>query len=131
MLRRIKIKGAWLAGAIFAVHPVHVESVAWITELKDVQSGFFYLLALLSYVKFDLEHKRKWYGVALAMFLLALLSKTDSARAEAVIEALANRDDTRDFRIRLLRLLIERPPEASPRQLAARVKLAETLLADA
>jgi len=60
---------------------------------------------------------------------LALLSKTDSARVETVIEALANRDDTRDFRIRLLRLLIERPPEASPRQLAARVKLAETLQA--
>jgi len=58
---------------------------------------------------------------------LALLSKTDSARVEAVIEALADREDARDFRIRLLRLLIERRPEGSPQRLAARVKLAETL----
>src|SRR5437867_10695750 len=61
LLVRLKIPGAELAGLIFALHPVQVESVAWITERKNVLMGFFFLLALLSWTAFvDRQHKRRW-----------------------------------------------------------------------
>ena len=50
VLRRLHIKGAWLAAAIFALHPVYAESVAWISELKNTMSGVFFLGAVLAYL---------------------------------------------------------------------------------
>ncbi len=73
ILLRLKVPGAWLAAAIFALHPVHVESVAWITERKNVLSGFFYMVSLLSFLWFA---ERKWLGVggSLAAYLLAIVA---------------------------------------------------------
>lgn len=85
LLSRLGIRGAWMAGAIFALHPVHVESVAWITERKNVLSGFFYLLALGSYLRFVTHRRWQWYGWALVLFLLALLSKTSTVMLPVVL----------------------------------------------
>jgi len=84
LLRKLAAGSAWLAGAIFAVHPVFVESVAWVTELRNMQSAVLYLLCLLAYVRFtglngtaEPARSRRWpfYGLALLLFAAALLSK--------------------------------------------------------
>lgn len=65
------------AALLFAVHPLRVESVAWITERRDVLSLFFMLLSTLAYLRWtsESERRRLWYAVALASFICALLSK--------------------------------------------------------
>jgi Flp pilus assembly protein TadD len=61
--------------ALFAVHPLHVESVAWVSERKDVLSTFFGLISLCAYVCYAQLSGMKWYLIALAAFVLSLLSK--------------------------------------------------------
>jgi protein O-mannosyl-transferase len=75
-LRKLGIPGAWLAGWIFALHPVMVESVAWITELKNTLSAVFFLGAALAYLTFERGRARKHYAVAVVLFVCGLLSKT-------------------------------------------------------
>jgi tetratricopeptide (TPR) repeat protein len=76
LLRRLNVPGAFLAGAIFALHPVHVESVAWIAERKDVLSCSFYLFALWVWLRFMARPTWSRYLSAVALFLGAMLSKT-------------------------------------------------------
>jgi tetratricopeptide (TPR) repeat protein len=93
VLRRLKIPGSWWAAAVFALHPVCVESVAWITELKNTQSGMFFFLSILCFLRFcplngpDAARARdgRYYLPTLALFLCALLSKTATCPLPAVL----------------------------------------------
>ena len=75
VLLRLEISGAWLAAAVFAVHPVNVESVAWITQRKNVLAMVFYLLALCQFLEFERTNRPLRLVAAVAAFLLAMLSK--------------------------------------------------------
>jgi len=85
ILRRMGVPGAYLAGGIFALHPVHVESVAWISELKNSLSAVFYLGAALAYLRFDRTRINWWYLLALSLFVLGMLSKTVTATLPAAL----------------------------------------------
>jgi Tfp pilus assembly protein PilF len=105
LLLRLEVPGAWLASALFALHPVMVESVAWITERKNVLSLVLYLGALLAYLRYaqgvtgdrcqvtrtdamrsrDTGHGSLLYWLALVLFLGALLAKTTAFSLPAVI----------------------------------------------
>ena len=75
ILRRLEVSGAWIATAIFALHPVQVESVAWMTELKNTLSGVLFFGSLLAYLHFDQTRSARWYATVLFLFSLGLLVK--------------------------------------------------------
>jgi tetratricopeptide (TPR) repeat protein len=93
VLAQLGVPGSWLAAAIFALHPVHVETVAWITERKNVLSAVFYLAALLAYLRAagvggstpDERASKRSYALSLIAFAGALLSKTVTGSLPAVI----------------------------------------------
>ena len=90
VLKRLGVTGAWLGAAIWALHPVQVESAAWITEQKNTQSCFFYLLAILFFLRWlassgaRLPRARK-YGAALLCATLAILSKSSTVMLPVVL----------------------------------------------
>jgi len=82
------VGGAVFAALIFAVHPLRVESVAWITERRDLLSGFFFLLAVWAYLRavWDAPAPRPgWRALSLAAFAAALLSKASTLMLPAVL----------------------------------------------
>ena len=83
IVRHLSLPGAWLAGFLFALHPVCVEAVAWISEQKSTLSGVFYLAAALTYLHFDRTRRKSQYFAALGLFVLALMSKTVTATLPA------------------------------------------------
>jgi len=103
LLRRLGLAGAWVIAAIWALHPVQVETVAWVAERKNVMSACFLFASLLMYVRFaglgqttagsrgaDLAApagRRNWqvYGWALLFFICSLLSKSATAPMPVVI----------------------------------------------
>src|SRR6266496_1954415 len=83
VLRRLQIPGAWFAGLIFGIHPVHVESVAWISELKNVLAMFFTLLSILCFVEIDEKPRsRTWYILSLIFFAGAAIENASCIHAD-------------------------------------------------
>ncbi|MBX3750356.1 MAG: tetratricopeptide repeat protein [Opitutaceae bacterium] len=85
LVRRLELPGAALAAGVWALHPVSVESVAWISEQKNTLSAVLYLGAALCYLKFDATRGRGPYLAAFGLFGLALLTKTVTATLPAAL----------------------------------------------
>lgn len=98
LLVRLAVPGAWLTAAIFALHPAHVESVAWITERKDVLSGLFYLWAMLQWLNFVSTRKGSSYVLAQILFIGAMFSKTVTCTFPAALLLLAWWKNPKDWR---------------------------------
>jgi tetratricopeptide (TPR) repeat protein len=76
VLRSLQIPGAWLGAALWALHPLQVESVAWISEMKNTQSCLFFLLTILLFVKWlKAKESNRNYALTLLFAALAITSK--------------------------------------------------------
>jgi tetratricopeptide (TPR) repeat protein len=89
VLRRLAVPGALFAGLLFALHPVGVESVAWISEQKNTLSTVFYLAAALAWLRFEQDRSPRRYAIATAWFVAALLTKTVTATLPAALLVVA------------------------------------------
>lgn len=76
LFSRLGIRMAWIGGLLFCIHPIVVESVAWISEQKNTISQFFLLISMLAYLRFDERHHLKDYLLAALLFIAAALCKT-------------------------------------------------------
>jgi tetratricopeptide (TPR) repeat protein len=94
VLRRLNVPGAWLAGVLFAVHPVAAASAAWITEGKNTLPMALGLLSVMAWLTYEeradqppgpARRSKGWYALTLGLFLLALLAKTSVVMLPAVL----------------------------------------------
>src|ERR1051325_3284889 len=90
VLRELGVRGAWFGAALWALHPIMVESVAWITELKNTQSAFFYLLSILLFLMADGEQENQRirsgrYLFSLLSFVMAIASKSSTVMLPVVL----------------------------------------------
>src|SRR4051812_32714143 len=85
LLWRLSIPGTYLVAAIFALHPIQVESVAWISEIKNTLSAVLYLASALAWLRFRDKRDAGSYALSLSLFVLALCSKTVTATLPAAL----------------------------------------------
>ncbi|HYF51192.1 MAG TPA: tetratricopeptide repeat protein [Planctomycetota bacterium] len=85
VLRRLNMSFAWWAAAVFLLHPVNVETAAWITERRNVLCAVFYFATLLCWLRFEESRNWRWYAATLAAFFGAILSKTVACSIPVVI----------------------------------------------
>ena len=76
LLLRLEVPGAWAISMLFTVHPLHVESVAWVIEQKSLLSALFYLGSVHVWLRFRESPNSKTYALALGLYVLGLLSKS-------------------------------------------------------
>ncbi|NBQ16093.1 MAG: hypothetical protein EBU31_16150, partial [Proteobacteria bacterium] len=94
LLRRMRVPGSLLAAGLFALHPVQVETVAWVTERKNVLSMAFALASLISWVRFlqdtrPFAARAGWWGLSFVLFAMAMLSKTTAVAVPVAMVAIA------------------------------------------
>ncbi|PIQ85469.1 MAG: O-GlcNAc transferase [Candidatus Omnitrophica bacterium CG11_big_fil_rev_8_21_14_0_20_45_26] len=114
ILRSFRIPGAWLGASLFVLHPVHAESVIWISELKNVLSTFFYLLSILMAIRFwhldnqtnATRSQKKYYFLCLLYYICALHCKTITCTLPVIVALLIwwRKEDV-DWRKEVFRLL--------------------------
>src|SRR5437868_7206395 len=86
VLVQLRVRGAWLSAAIWALHPVLVQSVAWITEMKNTQSALFYLLAISSFLQSrDRKQNGIFYWLTIFFFVAAITSKPSTVMLGVVL----------------------------------------------
>ena len=94
VLRQLGVRGAWLGAVLWALHPVMVQSVAWVTELKNTQSCLFYLLSIYCFLNWEKQSQitqtrrvevSLMFGLSLLCFVLATLSKPSVVMLPAVL----------------------------------------------
>ena len=89
VLEAMRVPGAWLAGLLFAVHPVTVESVAWVSEQKNTLSGALYLITILSWLRMENRPPSRRIPICLLLFALALLAKASVVMLPVVLLGIA------------------------------------------
>ncbi|MCX6251802.1 MAG: tetratricopeptide repeat protein [Bacteroidetes bacterium] len=93
---------AILTFMLFGVHTLHVESVAWVSERKDVLYSFFFLLSLIFYTKYVSGRRVVYYGLSLLLFLLSLLSKGQGVVLVAILPLIDYMKERKWFSIKVL-----------------------------
>ena len=89
ILVRLGVPGAWLAAAVWGIHPVTVASVAWVAERKNTLSMFFGCLSVLGWMSYEDTEERRFYGWSLLSFVVALLAKTSLVTLPLILPVLS------------------------------------------